>query len=129
MASRFVNEILAAALPGAVLSVDVSRRFLTEGATSLDAWGVGHLAMAIDVAAFQEPAAFIDRVAGLADRIRGSATASNMERILLPGDPELEAQHARERDGIPMTPALLDQLRAFAHEAGVDPIEPGERAA
>jgi len=121
-----VNEILAAALPGAILSVDVSRRFLAEGATSLDSWGVGHLAMAIDVAAFGEPAVFVDRVAGLADRIRASATASNAERILLPGDLELEAQRARERDGIPMTPALLGQLRAFADEAGVDPIDSRE---
>jgi hypothetical protein len=124
-----INEILSAVLPGAILSVDVSRRFLAEDATSLDAWGVGHLAITIDVAAFQEPATFINRVANLADRIRGAATAANVSRIMLPGDPELDPQRTRERDGIPMTPALLGQLRAFAVEAGVDPIDPKETAA
>lgn len=124
-----VNELLAAALPGALFSVDVSRRFLAEDATTLDAWGIGHLAIAIDVSAFQDPDAFVDRVADLGRRLRTSTSAPSVARVLLPGDIELETRQARERDGIPMTAARIEQLHAFAAEAGIDPIELIEEAA
>jgi LDH2 family malate/lactate/ureidoglycolate dehydrogenase len=118
-----VNELLAAALPGAQFSVDVSRRFLAEDATTLDAWGIGHVAIAIDVSVFHDPDAFADRVAGLAGRLRASRTAPGATRVLLPGDLELETQYDRTRDGIPMTPSRVEQLRAFAREAGIEPLQ------
>lgn len=117
-----VNEILGAVLPGATLSVDVSRRFLAADARELDAWGIGHVAMAIDPTAFLDPDLFIDRVTTLADRIRQSAPAPGSDAVLLPGDPELIEQQKREADGIPIARNVLQQLTAFASEMKISPL-------
>jgi LDH2 family malate/lactate/ureidoglycolate dehydrogenase len=117
-----VNEILSAVLPAATLSVDVSRQFLAADATEQDAWGIGHLAVAIDPSAFQDPDVFLDRVTDLADRIRQSRTASGIDRVQMPGDPELAVQHRRSTDGIPITPSVLEQLAVFADELHIDPL-------
>jgi LDH2 family malate/lactate/ureidoglycolate dehydrogenase len=117
-----INEILAAVLPGAVLSVDVSRRFLVEGARSFDAWGIGHLAMAMDISAFQEPSDFMDRVDGLVERIRTSEVAPGHERIMVPGEPESRVQRKREVEGIPISVPVLAQLREFADEFRLEPL-------
>ena len=55
-----VNEVLAAALPGASLAVDMPRAFLQKGARVLDSWQCGHLAMAFDIDAFTDMTSFLD---------------------------------------------------------------------
>lgn len=117
-----VNEILSAAIPGATLSMDVSRAFLAADATEQDAWGIGHVAVTIDPSAFQDPDVFLDRVTGLADRIRQSSPAPGFDAVLLPGDPEIAEQQRRESEGIPIASTVLDQLAAFADEFAIDPI-------
>jgi LDH2 family malate/lactate/ureidoglycolate dehydrogenase len=118
-----VNEILSAVLPAATLSVDVSRQFLAANAQEQDAWGIGHLAVAIDPSAFQDPDTFLDRVTGLAERIRGSRPALGVDVVLLPGDPELVQQRQRQADGIPIAANVLDQLSTYAREVGIEPID------
>lgn len=118
----FINEILAAVLPGALLSMDVSRAFLAEGATSLDAWHIGHLAIAIDIAAFGDPGIFIARVKELVERVRATPRAPGVERILVPGERERETRSERERDGIPISASVLDLLGAFAREVRITPL-------
>lgn len=117
-----VNEILSAVVPGATLSMDVSRAFLAADATEQDAWGIGHVAVAIDPSAFQDPDVFLGRVTGLADRIRQSSPAQGFDAVLLPGDPEIAEQRRRESDGIPIAQAVIEQLAAFADELAIEPI-------
>ncbi len=117
-----VNEILGAVLPGAILSVDVSRQFLAADARELDAWGIGHVAMAIDPTAFLDPGVFADRVTALAERIRHSTPAPGVDAVLLPGDPELAEQRKRETGGIPISRNVLEQLAAFAGELNIPPL-------
>jgi len=111
-----VNEILSAVLPGAMLSVDVSRQFLAADARALDSWGIGHLAVAIDPSAFQDPGEFVDRVTELAARVRRSRPAAGVDKVLLPGDPELAEQRVRESAGIPISANIVHQLNEFAEE-------------
>jgi LDH2 family malate/lactate/ureidoglycolate dehydrogenase len=117
-----VNELLAAVLPGAVLAVDVSRQFLREDATYLDAWGIGHLAMAINPDAFVGRDSFAQVSQSLVDRIKSSGRAEGQDRILVPGEPEAEARTKRIRDGVPISPAVAKLLRQFAAEAGIEPL-------
>ena len=70
-ALAIAHEILAACLSGAVLSMDVPRGFLKHGADTLDSWSVGHLALAIDVAALRPLDAFVGDVTQLADAVHG----------------------------------------------------------
>jgi LDH2 family malate/lactate/ureidoglycolate dehydrogenase len=119
-----VNEIISAVLPGATLSVDVSRQFLAADATEQDAWGVGHVAVAIDPTAFLDQGAFQDRVTALAQRIRASAAVPGGGPVLLPGDPELSEQRRREADGIPVAANVIEQLGAFADELQIEPLVP-----
>jgi LDH2 family malate/lactate/ureidoglycolate dehydrogenase len=117
----FVNEIMSAILPGATLSMDVSRAFLREDATSLDSWGIGHVAVALDVTAFQDLDVFEAGVTHLADEMRGSALASGHQRIMVPGEPEAITRRARAVSGIPISPSVLDVLRAFSAEFDIEP--------
>jgi LDH2 family malate/lactate/ureidoglycolate dehydrogenase len=118
----FVNEILAAILPGATLSMDVSKAFLHEGATALDSWGIGHLAIALDVGAFEEPDVFMSRVRHLVDTARASAPASGTDRIMVPGEPEAATRMIRMEHGIPISGPVLQVLRTYADEVGIGPL-------
>lgn len=118
----FVNEILSAVLPGATLSMDVSKAFLREGATSLDSWGIGHLAMAVDVSAFEDPQVFHERVNHLVQEVRASSLAPGHERIMVPGEPEAATRRLRSKHGIPISPAVLQLLRVFADDFDIEPL-------
>lgn len=121
-AIAFVNELLSAALPGAKLSMDVSRSFLKEGATALDSWGVGHLAMAINIKAFADPAEFEGRVARFVEEIHKSPLAAGHERILVPGEPEFIAHQERAITGIPLAGSIVRSLRTFAADIGIEAL-------
>jgi LDH2 family malate/lactate/ureidoglycolate dehydrogenase len=115
----FVNEILSAVLTGSVLAAEMPRDFLKEGSTVLDAWGCGHLAVALDVARFIDPALFEAGVRRLADVVRDGPTVLPDARVLVPGEPEEASRVARERDGIPLAAPVRTQLAAFGEEIGV----------
>lgn len=119
-AIAFVNEVLAAVLPGAMLSMDVSKAFLHEGTTALDAWGIGHLAVAIDVAAFDDPQSFAERMRRLVDAIRTSRLASDHDRIMVPGEPERLMRDKRIREGVPVSSSVMRTLRAYADDVGLE---------
>jgi LDH2 family malate/lactate/ureidoglycolate dehydrogenase len=102
--------------------VDVSRSFLAADAREQDAWGIGHLAVAIDPSAFGDAEAFLDRVTEFANRIRQSRPAQGSDAVLLPGDPELAEQRRRESDGIPIAPTVIEQLAAFGDELDIEPF-------
>jgi LDH2 family malate/lactate/ureidoglycolate dehydrogenase len=121
-ALAFVNEVLAAALSGAALAADMPRDFLREGSTVLDRWCCGHLAIAFDVASFAEPAAFRATVGRLRELMRTTPPAPDGARVLVPGEPEAACRAERIRDGVPLDPATLERLRAFAAEAGLAPL-------
>jgi LDH2 family malate/lactate/ureidoglycolate dehydrogenase len=111
-----VNEVLTSALTGAQLAADMPREFLKEGSRVLDSWRSGHLAVAIDIAAFAELDDFLDQVDGLIAHLRSSRTTSETDTILLPGEPELALRENQLADGIELSPAVLDSLDEIADE-------------
>jgi LDH2 family malate/lactate/ureidoglycolate dehydrogenase len=115
----FVNEVLSAVLTGATFAAEMPRDFLKEGSTVLDAWGCGHLAVALDVARFIDPSVFKAGVERLGRIVRDGPTLSGTAQVFLPGEPEESTRQERERDGIPVAESVRAQLAAFGTEIGV----------
>jgi LDH2 family malate/lactate/ureidoglycolate dehydrogenase len=116
------NELLAAALPGATLAMNVSRAFLKEDPTHLDSWGIGHVAMVINPDAFAGTGELIAATDELVNKLKGSRRAQGHDRILVPGEPEAEARAHRLRHGVPVSAAVARSLREFAQEVGLEPL-------
>ena len=51
--------------------------------------------------------------------LKDSPKAEGQDRIYVAGEPEWECERERRRDGIPLAPALIAQLREVSAEAGV----------
>jgi LDH2 family malate/lactate/ureidoglycolate dehydrogenase len=73
---------------------------------------------AINIASFIEPGLFRRAVDGMVRAIRASAPIPGVERIYLPGEPEMEIQAERLRAGIPLPPQLVQELRQVGDEVG-----------
>jgi len=84
----------------------------------------GQAVMAIDLSAFGDVAEFKARVDKLVRELRASERMPGVERIWLPGEQSHEKRLRNERDGIPLPPALLAQLEAFARDMGIPPVQP-----
>lgn len=116
-------EIISSVLSGANLAVDAPREFLRDGATVLDAWGIGHFAMALDLDAFAGPSAFAQILERLASSVTESRRSPDVLRILLPGQLEWERRTERIARGIPIGPHVLSSLNAFADEIEIDRMQ------
>ena len=118
-----VNEVIAAILPGAVLSMDASRRFLEQGATMFDSWRIGHTAIAIDISAFEDVAEFKAKIDRFVDRLQASRRAKGCDTILMPGEPEELFRQTRLREGIPIADGVIAATTLLARDIGIEPIQ------
>jgi LDH2 family malate/lactate/ureidoglycolate dehydrogenase len=78
----------------------------------------GFMVQALDIAAFADPAEFQKDIQTLIAEIRASPRASNVERILLPGEPEWQTKQERLEHGIPVPDSLRRELTKLADELG-----------
>jgi LDH2 family malate/lactate/ureidoglycolate dehydrogenase len=104
-----VAEALSGVLPGATLTVDISRSVYLDG-RAYESQRIGHMMMAIDIAAFLPLEEFEQRMRRIVSTIRASGVASGVERIYLPGEPELERRADNVAHGIPLVRSTLKQL-------------------
>ena len=51
--------------------------------------------------------------------LRATKPAPGTSGPLIPGDPERLAEIERRRDGIPLVPAVVDELREIGRQTGV----------
>lgn len=124
-----VNEILSAALTGALFSFEVGE--ISKGGAEAElqkheqaAWGCGHIFGAIDINRFGNGAQFGNRVAYLSKTLKESPTAKGFERIYLPGEMENELKKEREISGIPLEDSTVELINLFAvEEIGIKPLE------
>jgi LDH2 family malate/lactate/ureidoglycolate dehydrogenase len=82
----------------------------------------GFVLIAVDPRRFAPGGEFPRAVDALIREVRDSEPASGVERIWLPGEPEHERAKVRERDGIPLPPALVAELRRLAADVGAAPL-------
>ena len=105
-------DILAGVLAGATF-VDARRR--DPDPVRAD---IGHFFGAIDIARFRDLDAFKADMDDLLRALKQSPKAEGQDRIYVAGEPEWESEQRRRRDGIPLAPLLVSQLREVSAEAG-----------
>jgi LDH2 family malate/lactate/ureidoglycolate dehydrogenase len=107
-------EILSAVLPGSLYGPLVAPMWDTAGPSDL-----GQFFMAVNIAAFDEPAAFKARASDLLRRIKASPLAEGATEILVAGEKEERATLEARRHGILLDAKVAAQLAAVAARYGV----------
>jgi ureidoglycolate dehydrogenase (NAD+) len=77
------------------------------------------LALAIDLARFGDPASFRREVDRLVRVVKALPRAPDVPEILMPGERGRRTLERRRREGIPLPPAIVAELRAVADRLGV----------
>jgi uncharacterized oxidoreductase len=80
--------------------------------------GNGMFVMALEIEAFISVEHYMSQVEEMAQALESTPTAPGVERVLLPGQPELLSAERRRRDGIPIAEATMAELRELATELG-----------
>jgi LDH2 family malate/lactate/ureidoglycolate dehydrogenase len=79
--------------------------------------GIGHFFLALDPGQFRDGfAADLDE---LMDSLRATAPRDADQPVLVAGDPEVQAQEERARDGVPLSRSVFEDLRGIAKAADV----------
>ena len=79
----------------------------------------GQTIIAVDPSAFGDKQEFINRVIALVDDLKSSATLPGIKEIRVPGEGAAKMMAQRMREGIPITPELLESLNSCAKECGI----------
>ncbi|MCE3281773.1 MAG: Ldh family oxidoreductase [Chitinophagaceae bacterium] len=76
--------------------------------------GLGHFFGAMRIDAFRPAAEFKKHMDNWIDRFRNAKTAKGFESVLIPGDPERTMERQRMQEGIPVVPAVVQDLQTLA---------------
>ncbi len=112
-------EVLCAVLAGSSWSYDIGRT------TSLSyESGIGHTFLAWRIDAFREPREFTRQLDSMIAEVRAAPVADDAahHHVMIPGDPEAEAEAENTRLGIPVRPEVLAELTQMANLVGVVPL-------
>jgi LDH2 family malate/lactate/ureidoglycolate dehydrogenase len=88
--------------------------------TGMPGKGIGHFFGAMRIDAFRPADEFKHHMDKWIRRFRSATPAPGFEQVLIPGDPERETETERLANGIPLLPAVVDDLRALAAKLGVE---------
>ncbi|MDP4679146.1 MAG: Ldh family oxidoreductase, partial [Cyclobacteriaceae bacterium] len=72
--------------------------------------GIGHFFGAMEIDGFEEVDVFKKRIDHWIEVFRATKPVDGQEAVLIPGDPEREAEKDRSENGIPVIQAVLDDL-------------------
>ncbi len=81
--------------------------------------GLGHFFGAMQIEAFTDVTEFKRQVDDWIRTMRNSRPAPGTQGPLIPGQPEHEAEQIHRRDGIPLIPAVVNELRTIAKDTGI----------
>jgi L-2-hydroxycarboxylate dehydrogenase (NAD+) len=82
--------------------------------------GTGHFFGAMRIDAFQPAREFKSKMDQWIETFRAASPAEGQERVLIPGDPEREAESRIMQEGIKLVPAIKDDLVAIASDLGIE---------
>lgn len=101
------------------------------GAAAADRYdhGNGTLVLALDPGRLIGSVPFADAVAELTEIVEGSRPVDPGQPVMMPGTPEQRARRERERDGVPVSAAVWEQLAQVADELGLETALDGLEAA
>ena len=78
--------------------------------------GTGHFFGAMRIDAFQPSGEFKSKMDEWIETFRSAKPASGESHVIIPGDPEREAEEKNMRDGINIVPAIKDDMLAIAKD-------------
>jgi L-2-hydroxycarboxylate dehydrogenase (NAD+) len=110
--------ILAGTLNGAAFgkgTVDMN-------ADAASVTNTGQFYLALNIAAFMDPAEFKRQVDEVIGQMHASPTLPGVDRVRLPGEGSHAAWRERTADGIPLPAPLLNNLSKVASDLGVDAL-------
>ena len=88
--------------------------------TGMPGKGIGHFFGAMRIDAFRPTDEFKNHMDNWIRRFRRATPAPGHEKVLIPGDPEREMEAQRLAAGIPLLPAVVEDLRALAIKMAVE---------
>jgi L-2-hydroxycarboxylate dehydrogenase (NAD+) len=81
--------------------------------------GIGHFFGAMEIDGFEDVEVFKKRIDHWIEVFRNTRPVSGHEKVLIPGDPEREAEDHRTKNGIPLIEAVVNDLEQISHETGL----------
>jgi L-2-hydroxycarboxylate dehydrogenase (NAD+) len=81
--------------------------------------GIGHFFGAMRIDGFIEPDAFKTQVDEYIRVFRATKPAPGTNGPLIPGDPERRAEQERRDKGVPLVPAVIEELRDISLKTGL----------
>jgi LDH2 family malate/lactate/ureidoglycolate dehydrogenase len=109
-------DILSGALSGANTGSRLAAS-QTPGTTS----NMGHFFGALQVAGFRDETEFDADLDRLVEDVTCSPPEGGVERVVIPGEPEMRRRAESIRQGVPVLPAVAEKLRQVAADLGLDP--------
>lgn len=82
--------------------------------------GIGHFFGAMRIDAFRPAQDFKDNMDIWINRFREAVPVNGQERVYIPGDPEREIEAKRLQEGIPLLPAVVQDLQELAKRFRID---------
>lgn len=81
--------------------------------------GIGHFFGAMEIEGFEDVEVFKKRMDHWIEVFRATKPAPGQEAVLIPGDPEREAEKVRTSDGVPLIDAVVKDLESISRETGI----------
>jgi LDH2 family malate/lactate/ureidoglycolate dehydrogenase len=78
--------------------------------------GIGHFFGAMRVDAFRPASEFKQHMDNWISRFREAKTLEGYDRLIIPGDPEREAESKRLKEGIPLNEKVVKDLQQLAQK-------------
>lgn len=82
--------------------------------------GIGHFVGAMRVDGFRPVDEFKNNLDNWIARFKAAQTVDPTQKVIIPGEPELEAEQDRKVNGIPLVQAVVDDLNLLAERFGVE---------
>src|ERR1700733_3510082 len=84
--------------------------------------GIGHFVGAMRVDGFRPVDEFKAHLDNWISRFKSAATIDPSQKVIIPGDPELEAELERKKNGIPIVEAVIKDLDGLAKKFNIEPL-------
>lgn len=84
--------------------------------------GIGHFLGAMRVDGFRPIDEFKNHLDNWIERFKSSATVDPDQKVIIPGEPELEAEADRIANGIPLVDAVVEDLNKLAERFNISPL-------
>ena len=81
--------------------------------------GIGHFFGAMEIDGFMDVTEFKKRIDEWIDVFRNTKPAQGQSQVLIPGDPEHQQEAIRRKEGIPLLPAVVNDLLDISKQTGI----------